>query len=374
VRRALYALAIASILAAFPIAAQVQERSVTIGASGDVLAHIKVNDSARLIPGGYGRVLAGVRETIDANEIAFVNLETPLSMRIPPVSGDPPILGAPPELAAALGEAGVDIVSVANNHAYDQGSEGMGETLRALDAAHVIAVGANADETQVAGPRVIERNGVRVAFVAFTERINRGPAERHTSTHVARFDRALAAEVLSRARANADLVVLSIHWSHDFITQPMIAQRRLASFLVESGADVILGHGPHVLQEVARLPSPRGEAVCAFSLGNLVSNQALRWTPGRRHLPANMHPAVITPELRDGAWVRISARIGDRIAIEPVRAMPLWTFNDHATHARGAPDDIHIETMAQADPRVRAERLPVIARALGSQVTLIEGP
>ncbi|MCC6876058.1 MAG: CapA family protein, partial [Sandaracinaceae bacterium] len=275
-------------------------------------------------------------------------------------------------IASALSDVGVDVVSVANNHAYDQGAQGMLETLAALARAQVASIGAAADAARAAGPHIAVRGGVRVAFVAFTERINRGPAARGQPVTVARFDRALAADVLARARAQADLVVLSIHWSHDFVPGPLIAQRRLARELVALGADVILGHGPHVLQEVERLESPRGEAICAYSLGNLVSNQGLRWTPGRRTLP-DVHPAVIRPETRDGVWLRVRARVGERIDIDPLEAVPLWTHNSAATRPNvRAPVEIRLMPLTSADPRIVAERRPAIARALGRAVTLTE--
>lgn len=352
-------------------------RRVVVGGSGDVLAHIKVVRSAHehADAGGFRHVFGELREVIGEDEVAFVNLETPLSERITPETGDPPVLGAPASVADALAYAGVDVASVANNHAYDQTALGMEDTLRALQAAQVHAIGAAARVEDAPGPAIVERNGVRVAFLAFTERINRGPASQQHQAFVARFDRAVVGPAIAAARTRADVVVVSIHWSHDFRERPMPHQRENARWMVEQGADVILGHGPHVLQEVERLPSPRGEAVCAYSLGNLVSNQALRYRLGRR-VPTTVHPAVVLPTTRDGAWLRVRLALeGGAVRVEGVEAVPLWTHNNFLRHAEDRLEprlDIRIRPLRNTEAEVRTERRPFIERALGPAVTLVD--
>lgn len=349
-------------------------RVVRIGASGDLLAHIRVLTSARE-HGGFEHVLGALREAIDPREIAFLNLETPLSEERPVLSGSPPILGAPPEVANVLSSVGIDVVSVANNHAWDQYSIGAGRTLEALAAANVVALGAGPDLPTAFAPRfVITPEGTRVAFVAVTERVNGGPGPLGPSTLIARWaEDAPVIAAVEAARAAADLVVVSIHWSHDFRMLPFGAQREHARLLVEHGADVILGHGPHVLQEVERLPSPRGEAVCAYSLGNVVSNQGFRYILGR-HGARGANPATWMPESRDGVWLRIEASIDEgRVTIAPVTGVPLFTYNNYFARERdhAVVEDIRIQLLRDvADEALRAARLEVIAATLGPHVTL----
>ena len=349
-----------------------RERAVTIGAGGDILCHLKVVRSAREHESGFEHVFGGLRDVIGDDEVAFANLETPLSERIPPETGEPPVLGAPAAVAPALAAAGIDVVSVANNHSYDQMAPGLGDTLAALAEASVGAVGASTELDDAPGPLVIERDGVRVAVVAFTERVNRGPAVRGAYTRVARYEDDVARAALARARAVADVVLLSIHWSHDFVETPRIAQRERARLLVDAGADVIIGHGPHVLQEVERMTSPRGDAVVAYSLGNLVSNQGLRYWAGRR-IPENLHPAVVLPTLRDGAWLRTRFVIEqDRLRIASLEAVPLWTVNNYLDVALHSAEvlDVHVGALRVMPTEYREERRPVIETALGASVTL----
>lgn len=351
-------------------------RVVRLGASGDLLAHIRVVSSARA-HGGFEHVLGALRGAIRGDEIAFINLETPLSEERPTLSGSPPILGAPPEVAGVLADVGVDVASVANNHAWDQYSVGAGRTVDALQGAGVVALGAGPTVDAAFAPRfVTTEGGVRVAFVGITERVNGGPGPLGASTLIARWAEDGPVEAaLAAARAEAELVVVSIHWSHDFRMIPHVGQRERARWLVEHGADVILGHGPHVLQEVERLPSPRGEAVCVYSLGNLVSNQGYLYRLGH-HGPRGADVATWLPESRDGVWLQIEAELeGGRVTLTQIGGVPLFTLNDHWERARRAPEDIRIALLRDVpDAALRAERFRVIAETLGPVVTLTPLP
>lgn len=376
-----------------PAIAESAERTLTIGMGGDILFHLKVWQSAREFSdeGGFRHVLGDLPQLIGEDELALANLETPLSVRIDPATGDPPVLGAPGAAAMGIAEAGLHAVSVANNHSYDQTASGLADTVAALRAAGVGQAGTDpvdADDTpegrRLPEPAWLEREGLRVAFFAFTERVNRGPSPvpDAPSLRAARWDDEVVRAAVEGARPRADLVVVSVHWSHDFRTEPMARQRDRARLLVDAGADLVMGHGPHVLQPVERFESSRGEAVVAYSLGNLVSNQGLRYFTGRAIPgPDEMHPAVVLPTVRDGAWLRVRFRLeGERVRVDAVEAVPLWTHNNTRQHASGAESrlDIRCRALAHMDEATRAERRPAIAAALGDAVMLVdpepEGP
>ena len=373
----LSALALSSSLWLSPREGDAQSaRRVVIGASGDILIHLRVIAAAEAAPEGWDRVFGELSRVIGPDEIAFANLETPLSTERTPQSGSPPVLGAPPEVAASLARAGFDALSFANNHAYDQRAVGATRTVEAVRAAGLGVMGAGPTEEDALAPWITEQGGVRVAFLAITERINGGPGARRPETVVARWedDREIGRAV-EAARASADVVVVSVHWSHDFWREPTGQQRERARFLVEHGADLILGTGPHVLQEVERIPSPRGEAVCAYSLGNLVSNQGFRHRVGHRSDPG-ANPATVLAIARDGVWLRTAISLeGDRVHIDSVEGVPLYTYNNfwaRETRAESS-EDIRVRRLADfADPELIANRRPEIAAALGPLVTLID--
>lgn len=353
-------------------------RRVRIAASGDVLLHQKVVSAAETH--GWPTVFSALGDLLSEEEIAFVNLETPLTMeRRPPATGSPPILGAPPSAAEGLAAVGVDVAGCANNHSHDQNAIGMLDTVQALDAAGIVAVGAAAEEADAYGHRIVERDGVRVAFLSYTERINRGPGGRPVPAVVATLrqeERLLSA--IAEARRAADVVVLGVHWSHDFHDHPHAGQRRRARAWVEAGVDVILGSGPHVLQEVERLSSSRGDAIVAYSLGNFVSNQGQRWR-ARGRVPPNAHIALRLPETRDGLLLRLGIEIENgRLAIEAT-GVALWTENNFFVWAadqrrrrreRTVAHDIRVVPMSQASEAVQQRRHSEIAETIGDVVQL----
>ena len=351
-------------------------REVTIAATGDVLIHRKVIRAAEAH--GWAHVFGGLKQTLRRQDIGFANLETPLVDDLRAVrGGDPPVLGAPIQVAASLAQAGVNVVGCANNHAYDQGPAGADRTVRALEAAGLVSVGVHTNRDTAYRHRLVERDGVRVAFLSYTEQVNRGRGGHRPAAHIARLDdRRRLAEAIAEARDAADIVALAVHWSGDFVFRPRIAHRRLARQWVEAGVDVILGTGPHVLQHVERLESPRGDAVVAYSLGNLVSNQGQRHRVGRTMSP-RAHPAMRLAETRDGVVLRVPLRLNSgRIRVNRLTAEPLWTENNFYwwwENPRRRSLDIRVVRLASTAAATRTERLPMIASALGPHVRVLDG-
>jgi poly-gamma-glutamate synthesis protein (capsule biosynthesis protein) len=352
---------------------EARPRRVLIGGSGDVLFHTRVVEVAA--QRGFDHLFAGLRETIAPQEIAFANLETPLSVAREPMRGDPPRLGAPPEAAAAMARAGLDVLSVANNHAWDQRDDGMVDTLEALRRAGIAPVGAAPEPGDAPGPVVVERDGVRVAFVAFTVILQGHPGTRRPAVRIATWDERRARRVLERARAEADVVVASMHWGLGYRHEDRSEQRSRTRFLVRHGADVVLGHGPHVLQRVERIESPRGRALVAYSLGNLISNQGYRYH--RRRRQRDVQRPLREPATRDAVWLRVAVDLSPegRVQIGGVEAVPLWTHNnwwDEERRRADGPDVRVVPLRTIADAELAAERRAAIARVLGDAVNLLD--
>jgi len=168
------------------------------------------------------------------------------------------------------------------------------------------------------------------------------------------------------------VVVVGVHWSYDFQREPSQRQERLARRLVALGADILFGTGPHVLQRVDRLSSPRGDALVAYSLGNLISNQGMRYRPGRE--PPTSHFPMLDPASRDNVLLRVAVRIGDgaRVVIERAEAVPLWTENNFWARELEETErmDIRLVALADTPPEVGVERRAAIRNALGPVVEL----
>ncbi len=129
-------------------------------------------------------------------------------------SYDVPVFAAPPAFLEALGRAGVDVVTVANNHAYDQGVTGLAETLAQARSAGVATVGAGTDRAHAYAPLVREVHGLRIAIVAATEGVNLAArAGEPSSPRVASFDEAALARAVEDARAGSALTVVALHFT-----------------------------------------------------------------------------------------------------------------------------------------------------------------
>lgn len=312
---------------------------VTLAAVGDVLMHEAVKRSASThgaaeAHGGYPWLYAPVADLLQEADLAFANLETPIA----PDAGKGTreyVFNAPPEALRALRAAGIDVVSVANNHAFDQGRPGFEETLRRLAAEGILAAGAG-PAGRAAGPLRVEANGLSLAFLAwahfFNQAGNECPAKRagdRECLQAALLDREAAVEAVREAAAGADAVVVSLHWGVEYEPQPRAEDVELARRLADAGALVVLGHHPHVLQPIELHRRPDGStAVIAYSLGNFVSNQSRKYVHG------------VTPErvaaTRDGALLRVSLARRDygrgvvRVEVDGADFLPLWTENDTA--------------------------------------------
>ena len=199
-----------------------------------------------------------------AGDITIANLEGAFTERGVPEE-KPYTFRTPPRFAPGLAEAGIDIVSLGNNHTADYGEEGIADTLAALDAAGVRYAGAGLDEEAARRPALIEAEGLRIAFLSYTDVLLNTFAGPETAG-VALATVAGIAEDVRAARDNADVVVVSLHSGVEYTDAPAPVQQRLARAAVDAGALLVLGHHPHALQGWEWY----GDGLIVYSLGNFV--------------------------------------------------------------------------------------------------------
>lgn len=241
--------------------------------AGDV--HFEGVLAARL--GNPATALAPAASVLAEADVAMVNLETSVGSGGRPEPGKRFTFSAGPEAFTALAAAGVDVVSMANNHALDFGRARLPATLRAArDAAAgdppLSVVGIGRDAREAFGPAVTEVDGTDVGFLAASV-ADRDPTADRTGHWAASEDRAGVADALDPARLldglvrldrEVDVVVVYLHWGVQGERCPTGSQRDLAARLVRSGADVVVGSHAHELQGDGRL----GGGYVAYGLGN----------------------------------------------------------------------------------------------------------
>jgi len=280
-------------------------RPITVAVTGDI--HGEGVVATGLASGDSP--LRFVAPVLAAADIAVVNLETAVGSLGSPEEKQY-VFRASPALLTALADAGVDVVTLANNHALDYGRDGLAETIRLAREAGLTVVGAGEDADAAYAAAVVEREGHRVAVVGLSRVLSAGWAAGPGRSGLASaYDEDAAVAAVRRAAEQADHVVVVVHWGVERAACPDAAQRRLAGLLTAAGADVVAGHHPHVLQGIEE----RGDAVVAYSLGNFVwyhdSGESALTGVLTARLPAAGEPYAFTP-----------ARIGPDGAPRPLEA------------------------------------------------------
>jgi poly-gamma-glutamate synthesis protein (capsule biosynthesis protein) len=214
--------------------------------------------------------LRDLAPVLQAADIAFVNLESPFSDRGAVVEHGM-IFKAEPEMVAALELAGVDVVSTANNHARDQGSHGVEFTLDWLQRHQIAAAGTGSSAEAAHAGVVIERNGIKFGFLAYTYDQSNGNHS-DTDDRVAVMDVTRMREDVARLGARADAIIVSMHAGVEYSPKSNAQQVAFARAAIDAGASVVVGHHPHVTQPWERY----GRGVIFYSLGNLVFDQFQR--------------------------------------------------------------------------------------------------
>ena len=235
-----------------------KKRPWTLLAGGDVL--LDLTEPEGVDP------FTKVEPSLSSADVAIVNLEMAITERGEPYDKEF-VFRAPGSAALTLAGAGIDVVSLANNHILDFGSEGLEDTISVLDEVGILRPGAGANNAEAYAPRVLVLdNEIRVAFVSASAIIPGGFSAGAERPGIADAKWAIP-RVLAAVRAAAsgnDVVVVSIHWGVERATCPSQDQRGLAQQLIEAGANLILGHHPHVLQPIETFD----RTVIAYSLGN----------------------------------------------------------------------------------------------------------
>ena len=235
-----------------------KKRPWTLLAGGDVL--LDLTEPEGVDP------FTKVEPSLSSADVAIVNLEMAITERGEPYDKEF-VFRAPGSAALTLAGAGIDVVSLANNHILDFGSVGLEDTISVLDEVGILRPGAGANNAEAYAPRVLVLdNEIRVAFVSASAIIPGGFSAGAERPGIADAKWAIP-RVLAAVRAAAsgnDVVVVSIHWGVERATCPSQDQRGLAQQLIEAGANLILGHHPHVLQPIETFD----RTVIAYSLGN----------------------------------------------------------------------------------------------------------
>lgn len=209
-----------------------------------------------------------ISRVLTAADVAVVNLETAVTVRGAP---EPKQFHfrAPQRAYQAVRAAGIDVVSLANNHALDYGRDGLTDTLRHAARAGMPVVGAGRDADAAYSPWVADVDGLRIAILGLSqisELAERWEARNGVAGIAMGHERSRAARAVQAARRQADVVIVFLHWGQEGNECPTSRMKRLARALARAGATAVIGTHAHLLQGDGWL----GDTYVAYGLGNFL--------------------------------------------------------------------------------------------------------
>ncbi|ADI01050.1 CapA family protein [Syntrophothermus lipocalidus] len=245
-----------------------RNNEVSLVAVGDVMVGRRVAEAMRILGPGYP--FAQTAGILTKGDITFANLESPLGL---PNKNYPQygLFKPNPSAIEGLRQAGIDIVSLANNHACDCGKAALLDTLTNLKQNRILYCGAGANLAEARRPVIITENGLRVAFLSYCD-FSFIWSKQHslfragTEPGIAPLEKKYLVEDIPKACKMANVVVVSLHFGQEYTDCPTPSQVEAARLAVDSGADLVLGHHPHCLHGIEKYKS----GLIFYSLGNFV--------------------------------------------------------------------------------------------------------
>lgn len=243
-------------------------KPITITFVGDMMLDRGVKRSVeKNMSGDYGALFAHAGYLADT-DITFGNLEGTVTDEFSKRTGSRFSFRMDPAVLPALKAAGFDIVSFANNHVGDYSMKGFTKTIENLAAHSLLYTGAGENYTDATTPRVIEVRGMKIGFLGATDVGPEWLAATDTKPGILLANDPKLPEIIAAAKAQVDVLVVSFHWGNEY--SPATArQEKIAHSVIDAGANVVVGHHPHVMEEVEEYNSK----LIYYSLGNFIFDQ-----------------------------------------------------------------------------------------------------
>ena len=216
---------------------------------------------------GYDYPFDHTKPLFKDSSIILANLEGPLTDTGTPTPDKKYVYKSPAnQVIQALKNAGINAVTLANNHIMDYGDEGLNNTIQALDAAHIAHVGAGSNLTQARKPALFNIDGITVGLLGYSLTF---PESYWATDEIAGTAFGQEEEIradIKALRARTDAIIVSFHWGRELQTELRPYQARLAHLAIDNGATAVIGHHPHIMQGVEAYKN----GIIFYSLGNYV--------------------------------------------------------------------------------------------------------
>lgn len=321
------------------------DETLVITAVGDIMMHdtqIRAGYNQGTGTYDYSPFFTLVQPLLSASDLTLGNLETPLAGKKAGYSGYPRF-NAPEILASNLKDAGFDVLFTANNHCMDKGEKGLFSTLDYLDNFGLSHAGTSRTLEERDKILIIEKKGLKIALLAYTFSTN-GIRPSNKNSYVINYldPEEIKRDILRARKEGARLVIISLHNGVEYQPYPNPQQKQLVQELFETGADIILGHHPHVLQPMELFtnddPGQLTKKFVIHSLGNFISHQRglERLSSTILNINIGIDSMSKEPYFKDASyipiWTRVYRNNGKRsfqiVPVEPA----LTTINTGRSH------------------------------------------
>ncbi|MFF0393384.1 CapA family protein [Kitasatospora sp. NPDC004615] len=241
--------------------------SITVAFAGDV--HFEGRTGSRLTAPASETALGPIAKTLSAADLAVLNLETAITGRGKPEPKTYTFRTSPKALTA-LKDAGIDVLSQANNHAVDFGADGLADTLAAKANSPIPLIGIGKDTAEAFAPHIADVRGTKVAVLAASQvdeiTNQKWRAGEHKAGIASAFDEKALLRAVTEAKAQAPVVLVYLHWGEEGVACPTAAQTALAKKLATAGATAVVGTHAHTMLGAGML----GNTYVAYGFGNFL--------------------------------------------------------------------------------------------------------
>ena len=293
---------------------ELEENRVTLYAVGDVMLDRRVGD--RIDDFGPNYPFLKVAEILRQADITTGNLESAISSKGRIVDSKLINFRADPVTVAGLSYAGFDVMSLANNHIMNYGGEALIETMELLQREGIEYTGGGRDIRGARTPAILRSRGMRIAFLGYNEIPPNWFRATPSRPGIAWAEIPAVQEDVAKAKGLADLVVVSVHWGVEYNdNEPTDYQRRFGRAAIDSGADVVIGHHPHVLSGFEIYHG----GLIAYSLGNFVFDY--------REFPRPKMSLILSLELAKNGPINLDLIPIHIVDEQPMIAVEEYTYN-----------------------------------------------
>ncbi len=310
-----------------------QSGRASVAFTGDIMMHInvkrcaavknRVNGSGESINnGGFDYLYERIAPLFGRIDYVAGNMEFPVS---PPFRQNGIIFNAPKEAIAGIRHAGIDVVSLANNHILDQNVKGAHDTMAFCEEYKLPYIGVGRSREEARRGYVREVNGIRIGMIAYTGLINYPNRNTGKGLHLNWiYNKEEVFADIRRMKQSCDYLVMQIHTGVEYVLEPRRSDREIYRACLDQGADLVIGHHPHMLQSMEMYQTKDGRnAAIFYSLGNFISDQK------RTVLIRNTGRRI---SLRDSVVVMVELAESFGTVNDTISVIPIHTVHEYRTH------------------------------------------